>query len=87
MNQTTIVEQKTVPQTYRIFSKAGMFQDYKACPQCGQNEFPFKKGVCPRCCKQIGEVQYVKDPQEYVESNYGDVKMGIREVYQGLDEK
>lgn len=64
-----------------------MFQDYRACPHCGQNEIPFKKGVCPRCSRQIGYVQYVKDPQEYVESNYGDIKMGIKEVYQGLDEK
>ena len=78
MNQITKKQKRTV-QTYRIFSKAGMFQDYRACPQCGQNEFPFKKGVCPRCSRQIGDVQYVKDPQEYVESNYGDVKMEIKE--------
>lgn len=83
-----IVKQKTkVIPTYRLFAKTAMFQDYKACPNCGQNDIPFKKGVCPRCGKQIGDVQYVRDPQEYVESNYGSIKMGIREIYQGLDEK
>lgn len=84
-----IVKQKTktVIPTYRLFSKTGMFQDYKACSNCGQNKLPFKKGVCPRCSCQIGSIQYVKDPQEYVASNYGSIKMGIREIYQGLDEK
>ena len=81
------IKQKTkVIPTFRIFSKTGMFQDYKACSQCGQNKLLFKKGICPKCSNQIGYVQYVKNPQEYVKSNYGDVKMGIRELYQELDE-
>ena len=84
MNQK--LKPKVIP-TYRIFTKAGMFQDYKACPHCGQNELPFKKGVCPRCCNQVRDVQYVKDPKEYVESNYGNVKVRIKEVYRGLGEK
>ena len=71
--------------TYRIFSKTGMFQDYRARPHCGQNKLPFKKGVCPKCSRQVGDVQYVKNSEEYVKSNYGNVKMGIREVYQDID--
>ena len=79
------LQQELIP-TYRIFSKSGMFQDYKACPHCGQNEIPFKKGICARCRNQIGDVQYVKNPQEYIESNYGDIKMGIKEAHKGLDD-
>ena len=82
MNQK--LKPKVIP-TYRIFAKAGMFQDYRACPHCRQNKLPFKKGICPRCCKQVGDVQYVKDPQEYVESNYANVKMEIKEDHKGLD--
>ncbi|MDH5417431.1 MAG: hypothetical protein OEW86_05495 [Nitrosopumilus sp.] len=84
MNPRSTTKPKRVIPTFRIFAKAGMFQDYKACPHCGQNEFPFKKGICSKCCKQIGDVQYVKDPKEYVESNYGNVKMGI-EAHKGLN--
>ena len=87
MKQNTTVKQKSeVVPTYRLFAKTGMFQDYKACPRCGQNKIPFKKGVCPRCSCQIGGIQYVKDPQEYVKSNYGNIKMGISELYQEPDE-
>ena len=82
------VKQKTrrVIPTYKLFSKTAMFQDYKECSFCGQNQFPFKKGACPKCCNQVGDVQYVKNPKEYVKSNYSNLKMGIKEVYQGLDE-
>ena len=87
MNQKSITKPKVIP-TYRIFAKAGMFQDYKACPHCGQNEFPFKKGICLKCCNQVGDVQYVKDSQEYVQSNYGDIKMnGIRQMNKESDEQ
>jgi len=79
------VKQRVIP-TYRLFSKTGMFQDYKPCSFCGQNQFPFKKGVYPKCCNQVGDIQYVKDPKEYVKSNYDNVKMEIKEVYRGLDE-
>ena len=75
---------KGIP-TYRLFAKTAMFQDYKACSHCGQNELPFKKGICPRCCNQVGDIQYVKNPREYVESNYDNIKTGIKEIYQGLD--
>ncbi|MDH3279286.1 MAG: hypothetical protein OEL84_09605 [Nitrosopumilus sp.] len=79
-------KQETDVPRYRIFSKTAMFQDYRACPHCGQNEIPFKKGVCPKCSKQIGDVQYVKDPQEYVKSNYGNIWIRLEKVYQGFDE-
>ena len=85
MNQKSTPKPKVIP-TYRLFSKDGIFEDYKACPNCGQNKLPFKKGVCPKCSHQIGDVQYVKDPKEYVKSNYGNVKMkGIRETDQESD--
>ena len=36
---------------------------------------------------QIGDIQYVKDPKEYVKSNYGNVKMnGIGEIDKEPDE-
>ena len=85
MKKEKVLKQKVIP-TFRLFSKTGMFQDYKACPKCGQNEIPFKKGICSKCCNQIGDIQYVKDPKEYVESNYGNIKMGIKEACQKLDE-
>lgn len=77
-------QQVAIP-TYRLFAKTGMFQDYKACPRCGQNKIPFKKGVCPKCSQQVGCIQYVKDPQEYVKSNYGHLKMEFKEMCLGLD--
>ncbi|MGI9568037.1 MAG: hypothetical protein ACR2LL_13650 [Nitrosopumilus sp.] len=57
-----------------------------ACEFCGQNKIPFKKGVCAKCSRQVGDIQYVKNPREYVQSNYGDVTIEITEVYRGLDE-
>ena len=71
----------------RLFSKTGTVENYRECPNCRQNELPFKKGICPKCSHQIGDIQYVKDPKEYVKSNYGNVKMKeIREVHQESDE-
>ena len=43
--------------------------DYRACPECGQNKVPFKKGVCV-CGKQVGSVQYVKSPETFARTNY-----------------
>ena len=82
---------KTVIPTYRLFVKTGMFQDYKSCSFCGQNKNPFKKGVCPKCCNQVGDIQYVKNLREYVQSNYGAInvdKIGLyTEDEEDLDEK
>ena len=87
MKKEKPVKQKTaVIPTYRLFSKDGMFQDYKSCSHCGQNEIPFKKGVCPKCCNHVSDIQYVKDPKEYVKSNYGNIKIGIKEICQELDD-
>ena len=87
----TIIKQKPkrVIPTYRLFAKTGMFQDYKSCSFCGQNQFPFKKGVCPKCCNQVGDIQYVKDPREYVQSNYGTINVKETGLYtkEDLDEK
>jgi hypothetical protein len=82
----TIKQKSRVIPTYRLFSKTGMFQDYKSCSFCGQNEIPFKKGVCAKCSRQVGNTQYVKDPKEYVQSNYGDIKNRNHRSDQGLDE-
>ena len=86
-----LVKQKRVILTYRLFAKIGMFQDYKSCCFCGQNQVPFKKGVCPRCCNQVGDIQYVKDTKEYVQSNYSAVnvdKIGLYvEEREDLDKK
>ena len=90
MNPNTgITNQKVVP-TYKLFAKDGMFQDYKSCCFCGQNQFPFKKGVCLKCCNQVGDIQYVKNPREYVQSNYGAINVSeIRSHIEkeDLDEK
>ncbi|MGI9566970.1 MAG: hypothetical protein ACR2LL_08165, partial [Nitrosopumilus sp.] len=77
-----VKQKQKVISTSKFFSKTGIFQDYKSCSFCGQNQFPFKKGVCPKCYNQVGDIQYVKDPKEYVKSNYGNVKMRIKEDYQ-----
>ena len=76
MQTEKVAKQKIAVSTYRLFAKSGMFQDYKACYFCGQNQIPFKKGVCPKCCNQVGDIQYVKDPREYVQSNYGAINVG-----------
>ena len=81
MNQKSKIKRETDVPTYRLFAKTAMFQDYKACPHCGQNELPFKKGVCPKCSNQISDIQYVKNASEYVRSNYGGIQMGIKESY------
>ena len=89
MGKEKLVKQKRAIPTYRLFSKTGMFQDYKACPKCGQNDIPFKKGICPRCCKQVGDIQYIKDPKEYVQSNYGAINVSKIRLHteEDLDEK
>ncbi len=46
--------------------------DYKICPNCGQGKIPFKKGVCI-CGKQIGKIQYIKNTQKFVKTNYSNV--------------
>ncbi|MGI9567401.1 MAG: hypothetical protein ACR2LL_10375 [Nitrosopumilus sp.] len=83
MKKVKPVKQKVIP-TYILFSKTAMFQDYKACPVCGQNDIPFKKGICPKCSKQVCDVQYVRNPREYVKSNHGNIKMGIKRHIRGL---
>jgi len=79
-------ETETLIRTCRLFSKENMFQDYKVCPNYRQNKIPFKKGVCPKCCNQVGDIQYVRNTKEYVKSNYGGIKInGISEMSHGFD--
>ena len=89
-NVKTTNQKVVATPTYRIFAKDGMFQDYKSCCFCGQNKIPFKKGICPKCCNQVDDIQYVKNPQEYVKSNYGAInidKIGLLHTEEDLDEK
>jgi hypothetical protein len=44
-------------------------KDYKKCPNCGQSQFPFKLGVCI-CGNQVGEIQYVKNPNQFAKNYF-----------------
>lgn len=44
-------------------------KDYRECPYCGQKEIPFKMGVCI-CGRQVGEIQYVKNPKVFAKNYY-----------------
>jgi len=61
--------------------------DYKVCFQCGQGEFPFKLGVC-LCGNQVGEIQYVKDPKQFVKNYYRHEKYdtAVEETFAGISE-
>ena len=52
-------------------------ESYKTCPYCGQAEIPFKKGIC-FCGKQVGSIQYVRNPQKFAKNYYSYV--GTSEV-------
>lgn len=45
-----------------------IMENNKKCPYCGQEEIPFKLGICI-CGEQVGSIQYVKDSHEFA-SNY-----------------
>ena len=83
--EKTVKEKRAAIPTYRLFAKSGMFQDYKACFFCGQNTIPFKKGICPKCCNQVGDIQYVKNPREYAQSNHGDISVDGIGLYENGD--
>ena len=44
-------------------------EHYKECPYCGQNQIPFKMGVCI-CGHQIGRIQYIKNTENYAKNYY-----------------
>ncbi len=67
MNPATLQKEST---SQRLFSDN---DDYKICPYCGQNDTPFKLGVC-KCGNQVGEIQYVKDPEKFARNYYSYVK-------------
>ena len=68
-----------------IFEKTDSNESYKICPYCGQRKIPFKMGVCV-CGKQVGSIQYVKDPKKYAKHWYSYIdsskveKLGIIEL-------
>jgi len=64
MTQIIIETEFSEPVIFRKY-----VNDYKTCPYCGQDEIPFKKGVC-KCGKQVGPIKYVKDPQKFARGNY-----------------
>ena len=43
--------------------------DYKTCPHCGQNEIPFKMGIC-KCGKQVSNIQYIQNTKRFAQNNY-----------------
>ena len=45
-----------------------IMENNKKCPYCGQEEIPFKLGICI-CGEQVGSIQYVKDSHKFA-SNY-----------------
>ncbi len=49
-------------------------EDYKECPYCGQNQIPFKMGVCI-CGRQVGNIQYIRNTESFAKNYY---------TYQGL---
>lgn len=49
--------------------KKSVSYNYKTCPYCGQNEIPFKLGVCI-CGKQVCKIQYVKNSKDFAKNYY-----------------
>ncbi|NND86592.1 MAG: hypothetical protein HKM23_04590 [Nitrosopumilus sp.] len=67
MNQKIIQRQPSEPKI-----SLRDYDDYKKCLQCGQELIPFKLGVCV-CGKQIGNTQYVQNPERFAKSNYANL--------------
>lgn len=55
-------------------TKSKSDEDYKECPYCGQNQIPFKMGVCI-CGRQVGNIQYIRNTENFAKNYYS---------YQGL---
>ena len=60
---------------------SGTLDDYKKCPYCGQCSIPFKHGICV-CGKAITEIYTVKDPEQFIKSNYSDFETTLTVVTQ-----
>ena len=67
------------------FKNKNFDESYKTCTRCGQSKYPFRYGRCFLCQKQVSDIEYLKQ-YEKILSDRGIVKMGIKEVFQGLDE-
>lgn len=67
MNQITLQKETALPEFLSDYN------DDKTCPRCGQKEMPFKLGVC-RCGNQVGQIQYVKDPEKFARNYYSCVE-------------
>jgi len=50
-------------------------ENYKMCPYCGQDQIPFKLGVCVCGC-QVGKTRYVEDSQKFAANYY--IFLGIK---------
>ena len=62
--------------------------EYKRCPECGQNEVPFKMGVCI-CGYQVGEIQYIKNTKLFAKNYYprqDQFDIAIEETFAGIPE-
>ena len=59
--------------------------DYKSCHDCGQNTVPFKLGVCV-CGHQVGQTQYVKDPEKFARTQYLRYDTALEETFAGITE-
>ena len=58
----------------------------RSCSSCGQGKIPFKLGVC-LCGNQMGQIQYVNDPEKFAKNQYFSYvetskveKLGIEEM-------
>ena len=52
-----------------ILEKESISENYKTCPHCGQDQIPFKLGICI-CGKQVGKIQYVKNSEIFARNYY-----------------
>ncbi len=66
-----------------IFEKSKSNEPQKNCPQCGQGMVPFRYGRCFVCKKQISDIQYITQADEWISSNHDNAKIRIK-VFQGL---
>ena len=62
--------------------------DYKRCSECGQNEIPFKMGVCI-CGNQVGKIQYIKNTKLFAKNYYPHQEqfdIAVEETFAGIPE-
>ncbi len=52
-----------------MLGKKSVPENYKTCPHCGQDQIPFKLGICI-CGKQVGKIQYVENSETFAKNYY-----------------